>query len=85
MIAPSAENRRVHRPGFAGPDEARGVVLADLTTGRASLFPHSLERSTSGTAWSLLRAICTLNPNIVLASMTGEQAQPGLGHANRRP
>lgn len=85
MITSGPENRCVHGPGFAKPDEARGVVLADFTTGRASLFPHPLERSTNGTAWSLLRAIRTLNPNIVLAPLTGKQLQPGLGHADRRP
>jgi len=51
------------------PDGHHGVTLVDVTTGRATVFPHALTCSATGSAWSLLRAICRLNPNITPAPL----------------
>jgi regulator of nucleoside diphosphate kinase len=70
-------NRKRRRPRTARRNELRGVLLADFTTGRASVFPHRLERSVTGCAWSLLRAICRLNPNLALAPLGKTWVSPG--------
>ncbi len=96
MVAQAPRNRRVRSPHpakqrhvrhlkGAAPYTRRGVVLADFTTGRASLFPHALPRPGTGAAWSLLRAICGLNPNLALAPLHGEYWKHEPARAVGRP
>jgi len=80
MIAPSA-----NRSGTVRPNEPHGIVMTDFTTGRVSIFPHALAGSAAGTAWSLLQAICTLNPNIALAPLSTERRQQAKRRAVGRP
>ncbi len=70
----TATNRGMRESDRPLPDGPRGVTLVDVTTGRATVFPHPLARSATGSAWSLLRAICRLNPNIMPATRPPEGA-----------
>lgn len=70
----TATNRLARESDMPLPDGQHGVTLVDVTTGLATVFPHPLTRSATGSAWSLLRAICRLNPNITPAAPAVEEA-----------
>jgi hypothetical protein len=71
MIA-SATSDVPQKPGEE-PADLPDVVLIDSTTGLASVISSPLRNTATGTA--LLRAICNLNPNLVLAPLEPERSR----------